>query len=564
MTVSGVPNIRVIIREADDENLLVDVPNLSVRVLQDSSYNVNVTPSVVLAFRTGSYNRFADVALLAYTASYVSGSDTAVSASFAVTASYAQTINRQISGSVFITGSTTITDNLTVEGTISAERLLVSSSIIYESGSTKFGDSPEDTHQFTGSVLIDGSISASKGITGSFKGDGSQLTGLVTDLRVSGSIGSDTLSLLTDDLIVTGNNGIITTVTNNTLTIDVPFGLTASLYGTASVADGIDVIFAGVFETGSAGVIIPAPSGGLSYITSASYAFTASYALNGGGGGNIDTSSFATTGSNVFKNNQTVSGSINITNNNVLGDTTTSTLGGTPIALNYGITKGDLANRFSGIKIRNYDWSGGNLAGEVSIWTDSEAQDFSTQRVVVDGFGNVNVTGSLTVTGTTNISGSLYGTSSWASNVISSSFATSASRATTSSFTVSSSFATSSSRAVTSSFALTASFASNASIPAGTLSSSTQVSAFGFATTASNTFNGNQTITGSLLTNADTLVFSGSMYTSGSVSITGSLQATHFILLTTAPTNPETGSMYFSGSFIYVYTGTQYRSASLA
>ena len=56
---------------------------------------------------------------------------------------------------------------------------------------------------------------------------------------------------------------------------------------------------------------------------------------------------------------------------------------------------------------------------------------------------------------------------------------------------------------------------------------------------------------------------SGSMYTSGSVSVTGSLQATHFILPTVAPTTPQTGSMYFSDSFIYVYTGTQYRSASL-
>lgn len=88
MTVSGVPNIRVVIREATDENLLVDVPNLSVRVLQDESYNVNVTPSVIVTLRSGSYNRFADVALLAYTASYISGSS--VTAGFATSASYAQ------------------------------------------------------------------------------------------------------------------------------------------------------------------------------------------------------------------------------------------------------------------------------------------------------------------------------------------------------------------------------------------------------------------------------------------------------------------------------------------
>ena len=57
-------------------------------------------------------------------------------------------------------------------------------------------------------------------------------------------------------------------------------GITGSLYGTASVADGIDVIFAGTFETGSEGVIIPSPSGGLTYINTASYALTASYLNN--------------------------------------------------------------------------------------------------------------------------------------------------------------------------------------------------------------------------------------------------------------------------------------------
>jgi hypothetical protein len=82
-------------------------------------------------------------------------------------AAYADTINRQISGSVSITGSTTITDNLTVEGTISAEQLIVSSSVIYSSGSTKFGDSSNDTHQFTGSVYIAGPMSASGDITSS-------------------------------------------------------------------------------------------------------------------------------------------------------------------------------------------------------------------------------------------------------------------------------------------------------------------------------------------------------------------------------------------------------------
>lgn len=275
MTVSGVPNIRVVIREVPEENLLVDVPSLTVKVIQDSSYNVNTIQPVTVTLFSGSYSRFADVALLAYTASYVAGnadsSSFSITSSYAKTASYAEKVNQNFSGSVLVTGSLSITDNLTVEGIISAEKLLVSSSVIYESGSTKFGDSPDDTHEFTGSLTVQGPISGSS-VSGSFKGDGSQLTGIVTDLRISGSTGTGIIELKTEDLLITGSKGIAVNVSGNTVTVDVPVGLTASLYGTASVADGIDVIIAGIYETGSDGVVIQIPSGGLSYITSASYA----------------------------------------------------------------------------------------------------------------------------------------------------------------------------------------------------------------------------------------------------------------------------------------------------
>jgi len=56
--------------------------------------------------------------------------------------------------------------DLTVDGTLEANKLLVSSSIIYSSGSTKFGDSADDTHEFTGSVFISGDLV----VGGSFSG----------------------------------------------------------------------------------------------------------------------------------------------------------------------------------------------------------------------------------------------------------------------------------------------------------------------------------------------------------------------------------------------------------
>jgi hypothetical protein len=79
----------------------------------------------------------------------------------------------------------------------------------------------------TGSIFVTQAVSASS-FTGSFKGDGSQLTGLVTDLRISGSTGSDTINLLTDDLSVLGSNGVTTVVTNNTLTIGIPNGIVSA------------------------------------------------------------------------------------------------------------------------------------------------------------------------------------------------------------------------------------------------------------------------------------------------------------------------------------------------
>ena len=78
-------------------------------------------------------------------------------------------------------------------------------------------------------------VSASGSFSGSFKGDGSNLTGLVTDLRISGSTGNDVISLLTDSLRVTGSNSISTAVTNNVITITADNAST-SAKGVASFA----------------------------------------------------------------------------------------------------------------------------------------------------------------------------------------------------------------------------------------------------------------------------------------------------------------------------------------
>ena len=65
-------------------------------------------------------------------------------------------------GDLTVTGDLTIPGNATVSGKITAERIeteVSSSTILFKSGSSQFGDSIDDTHQITGSVHLSGSFS---------------------------------------------------------------------------------------------------------------------------------------------------------------------------------------------------------------------------------------------------------------------------------------------------------------------------------------------------------------------------------------------------------------------
>ena len=71
------------------------------------------------------------------------------------TGSYATT------GSNTFIGTQTFNNDITVLGAVNARQFninVISSSVIYQSGSTKFGDTGDDTHQFTGSVQVTGSL----------------------------------------------------------------------------------------------------------------------------------------------------------------------------------------------------------------------------------------------------------------------------------------------------------------------------------------------------------------------------------------------------------------------
>jgi hypothetical protein len=103
-------------------------------------------------------------------------------------------------GDIAVSGSGSLTGDLTVQGRITAQEYhseIVSASILYTSGSTKFGDSADDTHQFTGSVNISGSILVNgvaavgpQGATGSQGATGIQgSTGFQGATGIQGSIG---------------------------------------------------------------------------------------------------------------------------------------------------------------------------------------------------------------------------------------------------------------------------------------------------------------------------------------------------------------------------------------
>ena len=144
--------------------------------------SVNISGSVTAVGFTGPLTgtaSYASQALNASTASYVVTANTAsyvlqaVSASFATNANLLDTLDstafaqlasaNRFTANQVITGSLTATGDIITQGNIVAQQYIVSSSVAYftesfSSGSTKFGNSLDDTHQFTGSVNITGSL----------------------------------------------------------------------------------------------------------------------------------------------------------------------------------------------------------------------------------------------------------------------------------------------------------------------------------------------------------------------------------------------------------------------
>ena len=217
-------------------------------------------------------------------------------------------------GSASVSGSMRISGTFEVLGTASISHLITtyeSSSIIYASGSTKFGDDTSDTHQRTGSMTISGSLfstNISGTFSGSYKGDASGLTGTVTSsFAESASFATSGTYALSSSEATTATNVFVLPKNTDSSTHFVLFSQGVSGSFRANSDSGLSYVpstntltatkFIGVLE-GNATTADTA-SVVLGTILSASFAITASHAESQSVI-NVTSGSFAASGDGPF------------------------------------------------------------------------------------------------------------------------------------------------------------------------------------------------------------------------------------------------------------------------
>jgi len=113
-----------------------------------------------------------------------SGANALVSSSANFLYDYRQSALKN-TGSFYNVGNATIDGDLVVTGTVTAQEMRTefnNASIVFDSGSTKFGNSFDDTHAFTGSLEVEGSITGSDAY---IDGWGSVSASFASNLRFS-------------------------------------------------------------------------------------------------------------------------------------------------------------------------------------------------------------------------------------------------------------------------------------------------------------------------------------------------------------------------------------------
>jgi hypothetical protein len=468
---------------------------------------------------------FATLAQTANTASYVVTAQTAsyvlqaVSASFATNATSASFASNIASGLNISASSINVTNNLSVAGTASfgyVQQITGSAVIIGEEFIVLNTQSP--AARFAGLQIYDSGSNSTSSIVwdsqnnhfiySNASGSSYNGGGFIAGPRNTGSLGQESYPTL--NRIVRGQGGdhiydsnisddntigINTQITGG---LNVSAGITGSLLGTAATASyvlqAVSASFATLAQTANtASYVVTAQT--------ASFVATASFAGNANLLDGLDSTIFATTGSNTFRANQIISGTLDV--------------------IPAGSATAELTVTSTGVKI-------GNIVSDIHTIT-----------------GSVSVSGSVTAT---NFTGSILGTASFADRATSASFASTAQTANTASFVAA---ANVSGTVTSASYALTASFAQNG----GTLNNALT---FGTGLSGSaSTFNGSTAVTVAISGSA-------ALTTNTIPKWTGTGLANSLISETTSQVTIATGSVISAGGLTVTGNSTFNNNLTIA
>ena len=137
------------------------------------------------------------------------------------------------------TGNLTVQGNTTIAGTLTANEFhttFTSASIILASGSTRFGDTLDDTHEFTGSVDVTGSFSLNGYSVNEISNDTALTDGSATTLITENAIKTYITDNVTDSATYLRKNFFkssasitnATTASFTAVTASAPTGLTST------------------------------------------------------------------------------------------------------------------------------------------------------------------------------------------------------------------------------------------------------------------------------------------------------------------------------------------------
>ena len=317
-----------------------------------------------------------------------------ISASLNLTGSIDMSGSTSLIGTSSLTGSHQISGTLEILGTASISHLITtyeSSSIIYASGSTKFGDDTSDTHERTGSMTISGSListNISGAFSGSYKGDGSSLTGLVTSshaVTASHAISSSYAVSSSEATTATNVHALPSNTSGDThyvILANSTTGVTrARTDNNLTYIPSTNTLTATTFVGNLTGTATSAATASivLGSITSASFAVTASHVLSQSIN-NITSGSFAASGDGPFT-----------------GSFSSSRFS-------------KLSGSFTGSSTGSFTGSGAGLIGVVtSSFAITASHALNGGGGSGNGFpltGSAPISGTLLVTGSINVSGS--------------------------------------------------------------------------------------------------------------------------------------------------------------